>query len=647
MLRVSLFLVIVFSGFGASFKLQAQNEISGSFRRQLDALRWNYGLNFSQNIFGSEIQVSNRFQTSLFLLNGNAENIQDRNDASVNIQTPLNDQFSVTGRFNSFRFSVTDVATDQGSFGLRYSSDWGSIEPSLGIMRDARSGQDNQGLALGLRASTKPLKAENFTATPNLSLYHANINPRTFTTLSLNSNFTYHQDDFRLKGDLKLGRSVRESFQPSNFLNVTLGNAVESIQTDTTAISAQAQFPVLARGQGLLSVYGLSKARQFTNRADEEVLRDIIDSRFSSLIGEVQFRIDYPIGNHRVYAQSGYQARQEEANLINIDRLAGDLINRRRNILQNTVFDESRLSLRGGALLQAHPRSRWELAGQISLLRYDTPEVNFDDRDELFFSFLVQNHYKFSDEFSSTITLAGEATHNVYLFSQRSAENNWRRSLRLVPEFRWLRENKFDIRQRFLIRANYTVFDFGEDGVNQNDQASREWISDTQANIHITRNWRVDPRVSRSELRIGRLDWKNFSETPLDTLITWDSQLMLTRLFEGGLVSLGFRYFQKTDFQPISELRIELTQPDGSTQTVIRRAPGKLITQQFGPAIDVQFPFITRHELILKGWLQIQRIRQKLYTEFPDELRSTFRRAERDFPRRSIPNMELVARFYF
>jgi hypothetical protein len=79
--------------------------------------------------------------------------------------------------------------------------------------------------------------------------------------------------------------------------------------------------------------------------------------------------------------------------------------------------------------------------------------------------------------------------------------------------------------------------------------------------------WTATVEASRSELRIGRLFWKSFEETPIDTLITYDIQTVLTKKYGNVSVSSGIRYFRKFDFLQSASVQIDIDDNGSCVQT--------------------------------------------------------------------------------
>ena len=99
----------------------------------------------------------------------------------------------------------------------------------------------------------------------------------------------------------------------------------------------------------------------------------------------------------------------------------------------------------------------------ISRFQHDTPDSNnFDDRDEYRATAILG----YSHWFSPVLRIGFEAKlnlhHLVYIFSERSVNNNWNRILQLASSIKYRPSPMFVWSQQVELSANYTNYDFEE-----------------------------------------------------------------------------------------------------------------------------------------------------------------------------------------
>lgn len=623
------------------------------FRRQMDSFFWTYSGVFERRTDDFSFELGNVFNSRFFLLRGEPQNIQDENIARLTGAFRVHDQAALLLESRSVRITSTNLRQDWAMAGLSWMPVEGYEVASLaGFMQDERSGIRDDGLLLGLRASTGPFEAGDFLVQARMHADYGDISPRTFQNWRFGTTSLLNLDDFRLEADIGLARNIRDSYQASSFFNRDQTDFIESVRNDTTDIAATAFFPISPLIQARVDFSTLVNVRRVQNVALVDGIEDqLFDTQISRQQYTLRFEGRYQEGWADVRSGFLYSIGNRQARLLSRrESLASEEAERQRtDILINSNFEQQRFELFGTAFIQAGAANTTQLSGRVSIFNYDTPEINRDDRDELFWQVLVSNRHQFSDQFRLNVLLAGEATHTVYLFSERSIENNWRRSLRLAPSVDWDPTPWLRTRHQFLVRANYTVDDFQLPGRPNNDQASREFRIQSDAEVRLDREWDASFSVSRSELRIGRLLWSEFREIPTDTLITWDARVLLNHQSGALQTSIGVRYFLKFDYLPRATVNAETPGADGGDTPVIRSrtAPGRQTTLQWGPLVTMRLPLYARNELFINGWYQMQSVWQRLYTEYPEEFREAFLRAERQARRVTYPNIEIMARFRF
>ncbi len=618
------------------------------FNRQLDAMRWQYQgiIDFESNDF--HFYLDNEFRSRLYLSDGSALNIQDENQLRLDLKKWIRNEWALTGEVRSYSFTTTNLRQETSHLGVVYHPHK-EIELSLlgGFMSDRRSDKRDQGWSGLFRARSRPIHAGDFIIHPAAEVHYADIHPRQYSTLRFHTGSEYRYEDFLMRGELALSSGRRESYQPSSFFNRGLTNIIESIRSDTTSLDLQIRVPVHDAVGLQIDLYTRNNLRIVESRPiDEEVEDPIYDTRTQRSELHLHALTDYSFSRSRIALGMNFAYINRGSRLINIGDIPEDQITRRNEILRNSNFDQSHFELFTQNRLRFSERNELVLRAQTGILRYDTPEINQDDRDELSHQILVINRHLFSPYFDLTLRAGGEATHYVYLSAARSIENNWRRTIRLAPAIRWQPHQRLELRSSFLVRANYTVEDFQLEGRPKNDQSSREYAFRTDAAFFLSDNWQIELNGARSELRIGRLFWDTFQETPTDTLITYDMEAMFYRQSGQHRIGLGGRLFLRRDFLPLATITAEVVDENG-VRPVTRSAPGLQITRQYGPSIDIHLRFFSGNQLVISGWMQRQEVRRRLYLTYPEDLAPAFRGEERRSTTRMYPNMEIRAIFSF
>lgn len=114
-------------------------------------------------------------------------------------------------------------------------------------------------------------------------------------------------------------------------------------------------------------------------------------------------------------------------------------------------------------------RTGWKFFPTDSLLLYsslqrfcyDTPDPeNFDDRDELRFRVNLQEVHSFSPFLTLRLALNFNLLHFVYIYGEKSADNNWTRILRFSPAVFWSPTSRWRFSHSAEVLANYVDYDY-------------------------------------------------------------------------------------------------------------------------------------------------------------------------------------------
>jgi hypothetical protein len=640
--------ILLLHGFGNDVFAQYFSGQS-NFNRQLDAVSLSLNSQFEYNNDKLDVLLRNRNSSRFFLFNNEPRNVQKEHNAALVLKYSLYEDLALTSNVRTFTFTNTGLRQDVILAGVVFNPfKLGNINPSIGFMRDERSNRRDEGFSWALTANFNPITLGETRFEPTISAEISYIDPRRFVTTRYGTKSTYQFEDlFDMRSEVWFGNARRDSYQATSLLNRAESNFIESIEADTTYAAVSLNFPLTQQLYAQIDAVGLNNIRRVLNYPLEDNPDVILfDSKSLRQHLDLTTTLRYPTNKFQLNAGLAWSIQVRESQLINTDGLPADQVRRRAEILENSNFSQTRLELFTNNQIRFTPTYLVSLDAATSILRYDTPEVNKDNRDEFAFLFRLRNQIQLSEEFTTAITIAGEAFHYVYLFSERSIENNWRRSIRLIPEIVWRPNEYLTYRQTFLVRANYTVEDYEIQGRQKPDQSAREMAFISNVSYELAPTWTVNIEASRSELRIGRLFWKTFEETPIDTLITYDVQTVLTKRYGNVSVSSGIRYFRKFDFLQSASVQIEIDD-NGSISRLSRIATGQQTTTQWGPVVNIRLPLRAGNELYINGWLQQQKSWRRLYIEYPEEYRDEFRKAERQVVRRIFPNLEMTARFRF
>ncbi len=182
-------------------------------------------------------------------------------------------------------------------------------------------------------------------------------------------------------------------------------------------------------------------------------------------------------------------------------------------------------------------------------LRYDTPSpLNFDDRDELLSIARIQYTKTFSPFFSGFINMEGTYNHIVYIFSEKSSNNNVNRIIKLDAGGNYNGKNFYSF-NGFEVSANYTVYDFEDLLPNYRSYSFRQFIATDSSKVIFTKNLLF---VHYGYLKLseqGDLKWASFSTQPTRYLEELFTEPKLITIYKKILFTLGIRYYSLITFK--------------------------------------------------------------------------------------------------
>jgi len=152
----------------------------------------------------------------------------------------------------------------------------------------------------------------------------------------------------------------------------------------------------------------------------------------------------------------------------------------------------------------------------VSKFQYDTPDTNnFDDRDELRLNSRFVAFHRFSPVLNFEVQASVNLYHMVYIFGERSADNNWNRIFLLRPIIYYHPAERFRLKQSFEVLANYVDYDFEDKSVLTKSFVFRKFSVDDSLQYSIApgTTFLFDYRLQLEEN--GQLSWEEWTEKVL------------------------------------------------------------------------------------------------------------------------------------
>ena len=272
-------------------------------------------------------------------------------------------------------------------------------------------------------------------------------------------------------------------------------------------------------------------------------VKSIFDTRINELNLELETMASYSSRFMEGFVRMIFSGRDEQHLTKRFDGVSDILYEERQRDENSKNNNAGRASLSFGGKMKFSQTDNLYFSFFQNKLKYDTPsDINFDDRDEVL-SILRLKYSKYLTPFFETfISLEGTMNHTVYIFSEKSSNNNINRILRLSSGGNYSGKH-FTSFNSFEVSANYTVYDFEELNPNFHSYSFRQFTALDSSNVRLTKNFmlRVFGYIKLSEQ--GDLQWKAFSTHPNRYLSEIYSEPKLAIQIKEVLFSVGIRYF--------------------------------------------------------------------------------------------------------
>jgi hypothetical protein len=176
-------------------------------------------------------------------------------------------------------------------------------------------------------------------------------------------------------------------------------------------------------------------------------------------------------------------------------------------------------------------------------LSYNTPsDNNNDDRDELYSIIRARYNKTLSPLFSLFVNAEADFNHIVYIFSERSSNNNLNRVIKLSSGSYYTGKN-FSSLNTFEVSANYTVYDFEALNANLKSYSFRQYSYTDSSVVKLTDRLSFVLNGSFKLSEQGQFSWSAFSTHPTQYLAETYLEPKLISYLYGASFALGIRYF--------------------------------------------------------------------------------------------------------
>lgn len=159
---------------------------------------------------------------------------------------------------------------------------------------------------------------------------------------------------------------------------------------------------------------------------------------------------------------------------------------------------------------------RYRFETYVENFRFDTPsDENYDDHDEFRIGYKAEYAYALNERLTVSVNSLVSLHHLVYIFKERSADNNWNRVFQAGSRVDYTRASGFRISGNYSVLANYVDYDFDNVFVQHRSFVFRKFSLDHSAVVPVSikgslkLNFRLDLEEN------GQLSWRDFLQNVL------------------------------------------------------------------------------------------------------------------------------------
>ena len=586
-------------------------QLSTYFKKQLNTFNLFQNFNYGKQIGEAFIGVNQSFLSTI--IRSTTMSVRDESFLTFLGQYNFSPFFSAGANVNynvyadDKKLAINSSSVFNSTLFVKFKPfDRFSITPYGGLSQNEQIGITDTGPIFGGEALLNNINVNEFKLYSEMKFQNEDINPRKNTLRNFKFNidktfensfrnqllglYSEQRKDFYFDAD----SLIMDDFDIEKNIQSRIENRVSIVDR----LNISTSLPGLS-----FFVEGGAAWRTIDRDTRYVALSNITTSSFDTEIEE--FRIDlntslqYVKNNFDGILRLNFSERDEKHNAKYIDgaseiiyELRQEQEKRKNNIGQQTTIS---------ALSNFNLSSR----DQISLslfhrkLTYDTPsDLNNDDRDELLSMFSLEYRRRLNPFFDFFANLSGSINKVVYIFKERSANNNTLRVAKLASGGT-LNLGYLSSRNEAEVSANYTVYEFEDLNPNLSSFSFRQLAlrDSTTLKLFRTTYFRFLGYLKFSEQ--GDFSWDGFANNPVRYLDERYAEPTFEYRYKHLSLAFGIRYFSITTFIFDENNQKEMKSYYRST------APLSIITYTLSRSIQIN----------IKGWYEFIRTEKQIDQE--------------------------------
>ncbi len=469
------------------------------------------------------------------------------------------------------------------------------LMPFGGPAINQQIGEEDHGYIYGAQMQVDKLNYGDINLSTSMNLLNEDISPRKNLERSVDFRLDNKiEDNISNMAHLSYEEQKRDFYFNADSLVLKEFNVVNNIQSRReTSYSLGDNFIYNDPGSDLSFDFdGRLYWRNIERETRYVSLSSISNSTFDTDIEE--FKIDfnttfsYKIGVTDTRLRVNFTEREEKHSAKRIEGINEIFYEEKleRETQKNNKSQQASVSI--SSIIPFSSRDNLALSIFHRKLIYDTPsDENFDDRDELLTIFRLYYLRTLNPFFDYYLNLEGSLNHIVYIFAERSSNNNIKRVLKLSSGGIYKGKN-LRSKNGIEVSANYTVYDFEEFNPNFKSYSFRQFSAEDSTNLKLNNSLSLDFEGYLKFSEQGDFDWSDFSGKPVRFLTEVFAQPKFNYKWSNIIFGMGLRYFSLSTFR----------YDNNNTRYL------DMDYKSIGPVSEITYVFKDQIRILFSGWYE-------------------------------------------
>jgi len=531
------------------------NQLSTRFDKQINTFNLNSLLHYSTYFDKTSIHFFENFNSTF--IRATEKNIRDDQYFSLssfyNFNEMLRAGFLGTSSIlsDNRRIEINQASTNNAAVFLQLVPyDKIYFSPFAGYSNNRQIGENDYGFIYGAEGLIDTLQLTDMFLSSELKFKNEDISPRKNTLRFISAGA---ENYFNPQVSNNINFQFKQSRKDFYFEADSLTSARFDVKNNIQSRTETSYF--IEDGLRLYNFLSAFNQQFFGRAAFRSIDRDtryrLTDaasaSIFDTQVEELRFELESNTAYNSDFFDGFLRLFYSERNEKHITKRfegANNIFYEERSRLESSKNNHSTratLSLAGNMKFSRTDRLSFSLFQ--NKLRYDTPsDFNFDDRDELLTILRLRYSKQLTPFLEIYASTEGTYNHIVYIFSERSSNNNVNRILRFASGGNYRGKN-FTSLNNFEVSANYTVYDFEDLNPNYRSFSFRQFTASDSSILKLNNyvSLVVYGYVKLSEQ--GDLSWASFSTKPTRFLREIYTEPKIVLSHNKYIISIGARIF--------------------------------------------------------------------------------------------------------